>query len=254
MILGNVFRKIIIFFKIKFSTNHKIGNYGPFKIDGYFAFSNFRDWGSKHNNCFQLLIESSKNKKCVLDVGAHIGLVTLPLSTNLSIDGKIHAFEPSSANLNYLKRHIFLNNINNVIVIDKLIGDKDDQKIEFYESLHPSGMNAITISNKNEDYEKKTKDMITIDTYVKENNLKPDIIKIDVEGAEELVFSGANYVLEHFKPLIFLSIHPKLMKNHNSSAERLLDSIRQKNYELFDSNGNIPQIITNNEYVVKSKI
>ena len=77
---------------------------------------------------------------------------------------------------------------------------------------------------------------------------------VEKKSDKELVFSGANYVLEHFKPLIFLSIHPKLMKNHNSSAERLLDSIRQKNYELFDSNGNIPQIITNNEYVVKSKI
>ena len=54
------------------------------------------------------------------------------------------------------------------------------------------------------------------------------------------------------KIIIFFKI--KFSTNHNSSAERLLDSIRQKNYELFDSNGNIPQIITNNEYVVKSKI
>jgi len=254
LILGNFFRKIILIFKIKFSTSHKIGEYGPFKIDGYFSFSNFNDWGNKHNNCFKLLIESSKNKKCILDIGGHIGLVTLPLSTNIPEEGKIYVFEPSSANLYYLKRHIFLNNISNVVVVDKLIGDKDQDKIDFHESLQPSGMNALNISDKNLDYEIKLKSMITIDSYVKQNNLKPDIIKIDVEGAEELVLSGANYVLEHFKPIIFLSIHPKLMQNHGGSTRNLLENLKQKNYDIFDSNGNMPELITNNEYILKPNL
>ena len=115
-------------------------------------------------------------------------------------------------------------------------------------------MNALNISDKNLDYEIKLKNMITVDSYVKQNNLKPDVIKIDVEGAEELVFLGASNVLENFKPLIFLSIHPKLIKNYGSTAENLLKSLRQKNYELFDSSGKIPEVITNNEYILKPKI
>ena len=140
-----------------------------------------------------------------------------------------------------------------MVVIDNLVGDKDHNSIDFYESLLPSGMNAINVSKKNFNYEKKIKKMITIDSYVKNNNLRPDILKIDVEGAEELVFSGADYVLENIKPLIFLSIHPKLMINHNSSTKSLIEKIKQKNYEIFESNGNVPQTITNNEYIIKPK-
>ena len=107
-------------------------------------------------------------------------------------------------------------------------------KHEGFPIIRIGNINNGYISDKNLDYEIKLKNMITVDSYVKQNNLKPDVIKIDVEGAEELVFLGASNVLENFKPLIFLSIHPKLIKNYGSTAENLKAAIAGETHEYTD--------------------
>ena len=59
LILGNFYRTIIKLFGSPGYISHHIGEYGPFKLDSYFAFSNFNDWGSSHNAGFETLINLS---------------------------------------------------------------------------------------------------------------------------------------------------------------------------------------------------
>ncbi len=40
----------------------------------------------------------------------------------------------------------------------------------------------------------------------------PNLIKVDVEGAESLVLQGANEILKTHKPVIFISFHEKRIK------------------------------------------
>ena len=61
-----------------------------FLIDSNFAFSNYENWNERHNKGFEKLLEVSKNKKVVFDIGAHIGLCTLPLS---NLASKIVSFK-----------------------------------------------------------------------------------------------------------------------------------------------------------------
>ena len=51
----------------------------------------------------------------------------------------------------------------------------------------------------------------TIDEYCKSNNIIPDGIKIDVEGAENLVIEGCNNIIKEYSPWIFLEFHSKYM-------------------------------------------
>jgi hypothetical protein len=106
---GNIFRFAVKLLGSPGYVSHNIGQYGPYKLDCLFAFSNFRKWGDSHNSGFETTINFSKNKKCVLDIGAHIGLVSLPLSDVIDKQGYIYSFEPSTVNNNYLKKHIILN-------------------------------------------------------------------------------------------------------------------------------------------------
>ncbi|MDA2912108.1 FkbM family methyltransferase, partial [Nitrospiraceae bacterium AH_259_D15_M11_P09] len=48
---------------------------------------------------------------------------------------------------------------------------------------------------------------IRLDDYVRNGEFKPDVIKIDVEGAEVSVLTGAKYVLEAYKPVCLVSTH-----------------------------------------------
>ena len=100
--LGTVYRFFFTLLGSPFSINTYINKFGPYKFDGYFAFSNFSEWGEKNNFNFRSFINACKNKSCVIDVGAHIGLMTIPTSYNLNKNGKIICFEPSNINKKYL--------------------------------------------------------------------------------------------------------------------------------------------------------
>ena len=229
LLLGNIYRIVIRFLGSPGYINHFIGEHGPYKLDSYFAFSNFSDWGSSHNAGFTTTVDLSKNKNCILDIGAHIGLVTLPLTSQISSEGLIHAFEPSDINRKYLKKHIKLNKLNNVKIVDFLVGNKNLDQISFYESSVPSGKNSIIQRLSSNKLNKK---QITIDTYCQENQLIPDIIKIDVEGYEMHVLDGCNETINVHKPIIILSVHPSQISKMSQNPNDIKTFAIQNNYNI----------------------
>jgi hypothetical protein len=50
-------------------------------------------------------------------------------------------------------------------------------------------------------------EVITLDRLAKELNLTPDVMKIDVEGAEAALLLGARHLLRTARPLVFLAVH-----------------------------------------------
>ena len=161
ILLGRLYRFIIIHSGLRFSVPHSIGPYGPFRMLPEFAFSNFANWGQKHNRGFTSCVELSKGKNCVFDVGAHIGLVTMPISKMLASSGQVIAFEPSAANSRALSRHITLNNLSNVKVVNCLLGAQDIENVSFFESQGVSGMNSCApIKSENEYPKKKLRQMV----------------------------------------------------------------------------------------------
>ena len=138
----------------------------------------------------------------------------MPISRVLSEDGRCYVFEPSRGNLKFLKQHLQMNRISNVCVIGCLVGDERLENVEFYEMNGDSGMNTISGVKKGErEYKKVLKRQITIDGFVKENGVVPELIKIDVEGAEIKVLSGGERVLKKYHPEIILSVHAKHIKD-----------------------------------------
>ena len=67
-----------ILFGRKKSIN--IGNEYTFLLNSKFAFSGWEKWGEGHNKGFRKLLELASNNSTVFDIGAHIGLCSLPLS------------------------------------------------------------------------------------------------------------------------------------------------------------------------------
>ena len=209
----------------------KIGQYGPFKLDRFFAFDDFTMWGNRHNKGFESCIEASRNGKCVLDIGAHIGLVTLPLSQVLSPEGKIYSFEPATINNSILKKHISDNDINNVIIEPYLVGAYDEEDIVFFELNVPTGMNSVVVIKNDYKYIETKKKQISLDSFCTKHDLLPEIIKIDVEGAEIDVLKGGINIIKKAMPIIYLSVHPKHIMKLGKSLEDLNNIIEQLNYK-----------------------
>ena len=102
-----------------------IGGQGVFRLSPDFVFRGWEDFGTRHNSGFAQCIEACKGKSVFIDVGAHIGLYSLPASTSLRPGGRVIAFEPSEGNYRYLLKHIAYNGIDNIQAHQLVVGDVD---------------------------------------------------------------------------------------------------------------------------------
>ena len=229
-------------------------------------FSDLENWGKGKNSGFESYVYSSETKKCIFDIGAHVGLTTLPVSFLANKDAKIYAFEPSIQNNRALKENIRLNNITNVVVENYLVGSNNCDEVDFYESPQISASNSIFNSINKENYLqgydkdlvsklriKKKKFQVSIDSYCKDYNLQPDLIKIDVEGGEFQVLKGGIDTILAYKPLIYLSLHPEQLKDFGVTPKDLLSLIKSLNYEIINIDGSKFMNFKNSEYILRKK-
>jgi len=138
--------------------------------------------------------------RVVYDVGAHVGFYTLLASVLVGEKGKVIAFEPLPRNLDYLKTHIKINHLPNVIVVEVAVSDHSGT------NKFAPGTNSATghISQNGS----RMVDVVTLDDYVSERELPmPDVIKIDIEGEEYRALKGATLLIKQCHPIIFLATH-----------------------------------------------
>jgi len=230
-----------------------VGGVGNFLMSPEFTFYNCEEWGNGKNNGFHKLIELAKGKSVVFDIGAHIGICALPISRVIKKGGLYYSFEPAEANRKHLETHLKINNVDNVIVVPCLVGDKCGNCVEFYESSSDSGMNSLCQpENKGSIYNKVVKEQITLDSFVAKNGCIPELIKIDVEGAEISVLRGAEDVLMKYHPEIILSIHPKHIKRLGHTVSELTALAHELDYQIYNIDGShVKGELESKEYYLK---
>jgi FkbM family methyltransferase len=138
----------------------------------------------------------------VYDVGANVGIYSLLASLLVGPSGSVYAFEPLPRNLKYLRKHISLNRLRNCTVFEQAVCNHEGTRSFSGTALESS---MARLSDDGELLVPST----TLDTciYGQKRLLPPDIIKIDVEGAEMEVLQGSQQSIAEFRPAIFLEIH-----------------------------------------------
>lgn len=127
----------------------------------------------------------------VFDIGSNRGDA---VSVALNKGYRVVAIEPGPKVFGELVKNFIYNN--NVIPLKFAVSDSDEQIVEFYEaeedglsSINKEWLTSDSMPYGDKSFRTITANTITIDTLVKIYG-KPNIIKIDVEGAEWLVFKG----------------------------------------------------------------
>ena len=231
-------------------TRH-IAGYGPFRLDARFAFTNLKAHGSGKNRGLQFCVEAARGKACVIDVGAHVGYVTLPLSTVVADGGEVHSFEPSDVNRDLLRRHIALNRIGNVQVSGNLVGAEDRDDVTFYLPDGESPLGSTAPRFDDDAHSQTSRQQTSLDSYCAAHNLRPDVIKIDVEGAEFNVIQGARRTLADCRPILFLSLHRKELIMLGSSIEEVCQLMADIGYTICDMDGTPAKRIGTDEYLCR---
>lgn len=141
----------------------------------------------------------------IIDAGAFIGdsaLIFSPLTRR-----NVYAFEPVPQNYNNMKKTIELNSLKNVIPVPYALGIRNDKiKIAIETSVGSSCSSQF--QNEAFQYEDKIDvDVISVDEFVHERGLSVGLIKADIEGAEQLLLSGAIETIKAQKPALLISIY-----------------------------------------------
>ena len=149
-------------------------------------------------------INQVKNKN-IIDAGGYIGDSAIVFSDYT--DKNVYSFEPFLQNYNLMLKTIELNKKNNIIPVNMALGD-ENKEIGMDASIG-AGCGLSIENAKQSDInciENKVK-MVTLDSYVKENNIEVGLIKTDLEGFEQPFLRGALETIKEQKPVLIISIY-----------------------------------------------
>ena len=133
------------------------------------------------------------------DVGANVGFYSL-LAARCVVTGRVYAFEPLPANIAFLRKHLEMNRVRNVRVLEVALSDESGMTSFLSESTRAMG--------KLEAGGSLTVETSTLDTLIAEQRIPaPDCIKMDIEGAEFRALRGAARCFREHRPLLFLATH-----------------------------------------------
>ena len=144
------------------------------------------------------------DKAIFWDIGANIGYFSCIMARCLT-KGEVVCVEPLPENIRLLREHMRINNLKNIIIIDKALSSSE-KSASF---LVAENLSEGKIADNKEDLpEKKIQIAVTtIDSLMKSGIPMPDIVKIDTEGEEGEILKGARAVLQNRPPSFLIEIH-----------------------------------------------
>ena len=136
----------------------------------------------------------------VYDIGANVGFYSLLASVLVGETGHVYSFEPFPDNLQGLERHLELNHVRNCTVIDAAVSSVDGEAI--FDPSEDRCMGHLAASG---NLRVRT---VTLDGLISRKQIRPpNLMKIDIEGAEFECLQGASNIIQKFRPEIFLATH-----------------------------------------------
>ncbi|MBY0309597.1 FkbM family methyltransferase [Patescibacteria group bacterium] len=178
--------------------------------------------GMYDKELFELIKQYSLSGTVVYDIGAHIGYHTLLFATLVGKQGHVYAFEPNPANAKRAQEIAELNTeLHSTISIHNLALSDTRGSTEFLSTDDIEGgsstggfiNDASTLWERNRyvnkiGFTKSTVTIETIDHLIAQKIIQPPhLMKIDVEGAEQLVLGGALDTLRTYRPTIIVEFH-----------------------------------------------
>jgi FkbM family methyltransferase len=146
----------------------------------------------------------------VLEAGANVGAYTVLFGQWVGHAGRVFAFEPDPVAYAGLVRHIQLNGLaDRVTPVQAAIAGESANRIRLalFES---SGISRLAADREEPGTRIQEVEAVSIDVFCQRHRLSPNVIKIDVEGAELAALCGARATIARtWQPLqLFAEMHP----------------------------------------------
>jgi FkbM family methyltransferase len=153
------------------------------------------------------LLEHTRAGTTAYDIGAHAGFYTLLLARTVGKSGRVIAFEPWPAIAAQCLEHVQLNHLSNVVVVPAAIGGA--RGLASFEAGPSSSTGALATTQTATRVACFTLDELVDGGYFP----VPSVVKLDVEGGEGEVLSGAQTLLRGHTVTWFVALHSPAQKS-----------------------------------------
>ncbi len=180
--------------------------------------------GSYETDKQSVISRLTKPGMVVFDIGANAGFYTLAFARLATECGQVWAFEPLADNIGYLHQHVARNHFTNVHVVQVAVSDKAGLA-----GLDVVLDGSMGVLGKKGGYLVPT---VALDEMIESGELpEPDLIKMDVEGAESMVLEGAAKLLARRRVLLLVACHSA------DQRARCLAILQANRYRIFYLDG-----------------
>ena len=196
--------------------------------------------------CLSNILHSSKSIT-FFDIGSYISYYALFVSAFTNDKAIVYSIESNPKYLNISEKSKKANKFKNMFNLNTILSDKKDYYIVhnltvvkedhikkyqteklIYDENEKKELNDILKNG-------KIKESTTLDFFCSERNLKPNILNIDVHGAEGLVLNGAKKILQDSVEYILLEVHQQQLLDLFSKGAKKVEILRLLNSLGFDN-------------------
>ncbi|WP_336024885.1 FkbM family methyltransferase [Halobellus salinisoli] len=187
------------------------------------------------------MIDNLNSDDVYFDIGAGTGTISCIIGSHID-EGKIYAFEPLPANFEAIQRNFDQNSLNGDIFQCALSNTSGEMEFAVPDENIGAGYTNASLSTDKQSIshfwnDKKKKIKVQSekgdDLIQKEEIPAPNIISIDVEGAEVDVIQGLRNTLSSKEcRLVFVEVHKYLLSDFGTSSEDLEDKLRSLGFNI----------------------
>ena len=167
-----------------------------------------------------------------LDIGAHVGLYSLPVARKIGPTGRVIAFEPHPGNRSLLETNVQDNDLDNVTVVPAAVADVEGEMTLQLSSFNTGDHRLYRGQPKSGGVPVQ---VVTVDGYCESAGIDAvDLVKIDVQGAEANVLAGMSAMISQSPGMrIIMEYTPWMLRAAGAEPSSLLSDLDQAGFDLF---------------------
>ena len=177
-----------------------------------------------------------------IDVGANIGMVTVPLAISAQrVGSRVIAFEPFPRNVEWMRQNLLVNQIEEQVTVvncglSSAPGDATLLLREDFETGAAIGNASVAEPGNNERFERVTIQLNTLDAlWPSFGSPRLDIVKIDIEGHEDRFLEGAKQTLFTNRPAILMEVNRAYYTRRGVDFDTVISQALPPDYRFFTS-------------------
>jgi FkbM family methyltransferase len=200
----------------------------------------------EHERFETLILKYFLQKNSIyIDIGANIGYFSLIVGS-IAKNGKVLSFEPDTENFKLLEKNISTNNLTNIQTFQHAVSDTNG-----FVNLFSSDANKGNPRFFKEDLEGYMEECqssesikcVTLDNFL-DDLIKPNIIKMDIQGGEMLALKGMKNTIQKSNELIlFTEFWPEAITLNKESPAEFLQLLQDLDFEIYDIDINKNKLI-----------